>query len=160
MRRGLAYLVAVVMLALSAAACTGDDANEHNSESPGKNSASPASVVGRPQAASLAMSAGRSSAQYKITAPDPAHYEFNVTITAPVSVDVSVSIRTWYGAILPSILDSSHDASFCKVRSSQDVCFELFPFLPAQHAGSWTVVAAKQSGPAATVRIVITFARP
>jgi hypothetical protein len=148
------------MLALSAAACTGGDTNEHNPESPGKNSASPASVIGKPQAASLAMPPSRSSAQYKITAPDPAQYEFDVTVTAPVSVDVSVSIRTWYGAILPSILDSSHDASFCRVRSSEDVCFELFPFLPAQHAGSWTVVAAKQSGPAVTVRIVITFARP
>jgi hypothetical protein len=158
MRRGLACVVAAGLLALSAAACTtGGDANEHDSESPGKNSASPASVVGRPQAASLAMSAGRSSAQYKITAPDPARYAFDVTVTAPASVDVSVSIRTWYGAIFPSILGSSHDAGFCRVRSSQDVCFELFPFLPAQRAGSWTVVAAKQSGPAATVHIVITF---
>jgi hypothetical protein len=153
-------MVAVVMFALSGAACTGGHANEHNSESPRKNSASPASVIGTPQAASLAMSAGRSSAQYKITAPDPARYGFNVTVTAPVSVDVSVSIRTWYGAVFPSILDSSHDAGSCRVRSSHDVCFELFPFLPAQRAGSWTVVAAKQSGPAATVHIVITFASP
>ena len=76
---------------------------------------------------------------------------------APVSVNVGVSIRTWYGAIFPSILASSHDADWCKARDSQDVCYEMFPLLPAQLAGSWTVIAAKQSGPAAMVRIVITF---
>lgn len=42
----------------------------------------------------------------------------------------------------------------------QDLCFERFPFLPAQRAGTWTVVASKQRGPAATVRVSVTFARP
>ena len=32
--------------------------------------------------------------------------------------------------------------------------------LPAQLAGTWTVVASKQSGPPATVRVVVTFAKP
>lgn len=159
MRRGPACPVAGSLLVLSAAACTGGNANERTPEGPGKNTASPVSVIGRPQAASLAMSAGRSSAQYKITAPDPARYEFEVAVTAPAAVDVGVSIRTWYGAIFPSILDSTHDPG-CRTRGSQVACFEQFPLLPAQQAGSWTVIAAKQSGPAATVRIVITFAKP
>ena len=106
------------------------------------------------------MSSGRSSAQYVITAPDPARYSFEVSVTAPASIDVAVSIHTWYGAILPSILSSSHQPDVCKLRDSEDICFELFPFLPAQRAGAWTVVAAKQSGPAAPVRIAITFAKP
>jgi hypothetical protein len=156
MKRALGSMVAVGLLALSAAACTGGGATGH----PPAKTASPAGVVGRPQAASLPMFAGRSSAQYGITAPDPARYEFDVAVTAPVSVDVGVSIRTWYGAILPSILDSSHDASSCQARGSEDVCFERFPFLPAQRAGRWTVVAAKRSGPAATIRIAITFVKP
>jgi hypothetical protein len=117
-------------------------------------------MTGRPQAASLAMPAGRSSAQYTITAPDPARYQFDVTVTAPASVDVGLSIRTWYGAIFPSILASTHQPGACGPSGSQDVCSELFPFLPAQQAGSWTVIAAKQSGPAVTVRIVITFVKP
>jgi hypothetical protein len=106
------------------------------------------------------MPAGRSSAQYKIMAPDPARYQFDVVITAPASVDVGVSIHTWYGAIFPSILGSTHQLDVCRLSGSQDRCSELFPLLPAQHAGSWTVIAAKQSGPAATVRIAITFAKP
>jgi hypothetical protein len=149
-------MAAVGLLALSAAACTGGGATGH----PSGSTASPVGVIAKPQAASLPMSAGRSSAQYAITAPDPARYSFDVAVTAPLSVDVGVSIRTWYGAILPSILDSSHDAGSCQARGSQDVCFERFPFLPAQRAGRWTVIAAKRSGPAATIRIVITFVKP
>ena len=104
------------------------------------------------------MPSGRSSARYVITAPDPARYAFDVSVTAPASTEVAVSIHTWYGAVFPSILSSSHQSGVCRLRGSQDICFELFPFLPAQRAGAWTVVAAKQSGPAAIVRIVITFA--
>jgi hypothetical protein len=153
MRRGLAGLAAAGLLALAAAACTGGGTTGH----PAGSTGSPAGLIEKPQAASLSLPAGRSSAQYGITAPDPARYAFDVAVTAPVSVDVGLSIRTWYGAILPSILDSSHDPGWCQARGSQDVCFERFPFLPAQRAGLWTVVAAKQSGPAAKIRIVITF---
>ena len=149
-------MVVVGLLALSAAACTGGGATGH----PSGNTASSIGATEKPQAASLSMPVGRSSAQYVITAPDPARYAFDVTVTAPVSVDVGVSIRTWYGAIFPSILDSSHDAGWCQARGSEDVCFEMFPFLPAQHAGHWTVVVAKPSGPAATIRIAITFVKP
>ena len=106
------------------------------------------------------MSSGRSSAHYVITAPDPARYGFEVSVTAPASIDVAVSMHTWYGAIFPSILSSSHQPDICRLRGSDDTCFELFPPLPAQRAGAWTVVAAKQSGPATTVRIVITFTMP
>lgn len=149
-------MAAGLLLALSAAACTDGGATGH----PAGSTASLVGTVGRPQAANLSMSVGRSSVQYGITAPDPARYAFDVAVTAPVSVDVGVSIRTWYGAIFPSILDSSHDAGWCQARGSEDVCFEMFPFLPAQHAGHWTVVVAKPSGPAATVRIAITFVTP
>jgi hypothetical protein len=144
------------LLTLTAVGCTGGGATGH----PAGSTASPAGVIGKPQAASLPMSVGRSSVQYGITAPDPARYAFDVTVTAPVSIDIGVSIRTWYGAILPSILDSSHDASACQLRGSEEVCFERFPFLPAQHAGRWTVVVAKPSGPPATIRIAITFVKP
>jgi hypothetical protein len=146
-------MVVLGLLVLSAGGCTGGGVIRH----PAGDTGSPPGAAGRPQAASLSLLAGRSSAQYRITAPDPARYGFDVAVTAPVSVDVGLSIRTWYGAILPSILDSSHDPGPCQRRGSEDVCFERFPFLPAQRAGPWTVVAAKQSGPAANIRIVITF---
>jgi hypothetical protein len=105
----------------------------------------------------LVLPAGRSSAQYRITAPSPAKYGFDVTVIAPASADVGVSIRTWYGAIFSSILTSTHDPGACRTRGSQDVCFERFPQLEAQRAGTWTVVASKRSGPAATVRVAIVF---
>ena len=143
-------------LAIASAACTGGNSTgEHERQQAGT-----ASIIGRPQAASLALSSGRSSAQYVITAPDPARHEFDVSVTAPASVDVAVRIRTWYGAVFPSILTSSRQPGVCRLKGTEDICFELFPFLPAQRAGAWTVVAAKQSGPATTVRIVITFAKP
>ena len=141
------------LLAVASAACTGSTSTRHQPERAGTTS-----IIGRPQAANLALASGRSSARYVITAPDPARYGFDVSVTAPASIDVAVSIHTWYGAVFPSILSSSHQSGACRLRGSQDVCFELFPFLPAQRAGAWTVVAAKQSGPAAIVRIVITFA--
>ena len=141
------------LLAVASAACTGSTSTRHQPERAGTTS-----IIGRPQAANLALASGRSSARYVITAPDPARYGFDVSVTAPASIDVAVSIHTWYGAVFPSILISSHQSGVCKLTGSEEICSELFPFLPAQRAGAWTVVAAKQSGPATTVRIVITFA--
>jgi hypothetical protein len=143
------------LLAVASAACTGSTSTRHQPERAGTTS-----IIGRPQAANLALASGRSSARYVITAPDPARYGFDVSVTAPASIDVAVSIHTWYGAVFPSILSSSHQSDACRHRGSEDICFELFPPLPAQRAGAWTVIAAKQSGPAMTVRIVITFAKP
>ena len=156
MRRYLACLAMCSLLAIASAACTGSE----NKGEDGREHTAGSSVIGRPQAANLAMSSGRSSARYVITAPDPARYAFDVSVSAPVSVDVAVRIDTWYGAEFPSILGSSHQPDWCKRRGSEDVCFEHFPLLPAQRAGAWAVVAAKPSGPATTVRIVITFAKP
>ena len=156
MRRNLACFAMCSLLAIASAACTGSNSTgQHEREH-----ARATRVIGRPQTANLAMSSGRSSAQYVITAPDPARYGFDVSVSAPASIDVAVSIHTWYGAAFPSILSSSHQSDVCRLRGSQDVCFELLPLLPAQRAGAWTVVASKQSGPATTVRIVITFAKP
>jgi hypothetical protein len=155
-RHNLACLAMCSLLALASAACTGsDNTGKHQREH-----VETPTAIGKPQAANLAMPSGRSSAQYVITAPDPARYAFDVSVTAPASIDVAVSIHTWYGAVFPSILSSSHQSDVCRLRGSEDACFELFPPLPAQRAGAWTVVAAKQSGPATTVRIVITFAKP
>ena len=153
MRRNLARLALCSLLAIGSAACTGST-RPHEPEHTGA-----ISVAGKPQAANLAMPSGRSSARYVITAPDPARYGFDVSVTAPASIDVAVSIHTWYGAVFPGILSSSRQPGACRLRGSQDVCFELFPRLEAQRAGAWTVVVAKQSGPATTVRVVITFTR-
>src|SRR5580704_1904685 len=144
------------LLAIASAACTGSTSTSKGEQ---EHAGTP-SVIGRPQAANLAMSTGRSSAQDVITAPDPARYGFDVSVEAPASIDVAVSIHPWYVSVFPSILSSSRQPDVCRLRDSEDICFELFPLLPAQRAGAWTVVAAKQSGPAAIVHIAITFAKP
>ena len=160
MSRCFAVTAICGVLVLAATGCTGGGGNHRSVPGPGRNPARTPAGAGRPQAARLVLPAGRSSAQYQITAPSPAQYGFDVTVMAPASADVSLSIRTWYGAIFPSILTSTHDPASCRTRGSQNVCFERFPLLEAQRAGTWTVVASKRSGPAATVRVAIVFAKP
>jgi hypothetical protein len=154
--RKLACFAACSLVAICSAGCTGGSSTGNHE----REHARATSVTGRPQVAKLVMSSGRTSDHYLITAPDPARYAFDVSVTAPASIDVAVRIRTWYGAVFPSILSSSHQLGVCRLEGSEDVCLEHFPLLPAQRAGAWTVVAAKRSGPATTVRIAITFARP
>jgi hypothetical protein len=160
MRRNPAVLAVCGVLSLTVTACTGAGGNDGGAQTHSKKIARPPAAVGRPQTASLVLQAERSSAQYRITAPSPAKYEFDVTITAPASANVSVNAYTWYGAVL-GILTSTRDLQDgCKRRGSQAVCFERFPLLPAQRAGIWTIVASKQAGAAAKVRVAITFGKP
>jgi hypothetical protein len=143
---------AMVILALTASACS-------------TGHTGPAPAHGRPvaaeraQMASLTLAAGRSRAHYAITAPSPAHYVFDVELTSPSAADVALTIRTWYGTTL-SILSSSHAAGSCARHGSQDVCLEHFPLLPAQLAGTWTVVASKLSRQAARIHISVRFLKP
>lgn len=155
MMRRLAAAAFCGLLALPVTACTGGSGNGHGAQGHGKETAAE-----QPQAASLALPAGRSSAQYKITAPSPAQYGFDVTVAAPASADISVNAHTWYGATL-SILDSTRDLQeSCHRQGARNVCFERFPLLPAQRSGSWAIVATKRSAPAAAVRVAIMFAKP
>ena len=159
MTRRLAATAACGLLVLAVAACSGGGGRARGTPSHGQKIVRSDGVTEQPQPAELVLSAGRSSARYRITAPSPAKYAFDVSVTAPAAVNVAVNMRTWYGTTL-TILDSSHDRAWCRRRGSQDICFLPFPFLPAQLAGKWTVVASKQSGPLATVRVVVTFAKP
>lgn len=155
----LAAVAVCGALALTATACTGAGGNTRGSQSHARAAARTSPALLRPQASSLVLAAGRSSARYRIAAPSPAQYAFTVTVAASAPVDVAVNISTWYGALL-SILSSTHDPGSCRRQGTQGLCFERFPFLPAQRAGTWTVAASKQRGPAATVRVAVTFARP
>jgi hypothetical protein len=155
-RRTLACFAVASLLAIGSASCTGGSSTGHHKLEQARAS----SVIGRPQVMNLLLASGRTSARYVITAPNPARYAFNVLVIARPSTDVAISIRTWYGAVFPSILISSHQQGTCSLRGSQDACSEHFPLLPSEHAGAWTVIAAKPAGPATTVRIAITFVHP
>lgn len=157
MTRRLAAVAICGVLALAAGACACGGGSDRGAQSHGENTARTRAAAEQAQAASLVLPAGRSSAWYRITAPSPARYAFDVTVAAPASADVGVTIRTWYGAIF-SILSSTRDPGVCRRRGSQDICFERFPLLEAQRAGTWTVIASKRSEPAATVRVAVTFA--
>jgi hypothetical protein len=159
MTRPLAAVAACGLLTLAVGACSASGGSDRGTLSHGKKIVRTGGEVQEPQSAALALSAGRSSAHYRITAPSPAKYAFDVSVTAPASINVAVNMRTWYGTTL-TILNSSHDRPWCRRRASQDICFLPFPFLPAQLAGKWTVVASKQSGAPATVAVVVTFAKP
>lgn len=159
MTRRLAAIAACGVFALTAGACSGGAGSDHAAQSHGKKIAGTRAAAEQPQSARLVLPAGRSSARYRISAPSPAKYAFNVSVTAPASASVSVIIRTWYGAVFSSILTSTHDRGVCRRRGSQDICFERFPLLEAQRAGTWTVIASKRSKPSATVRITVTFVK-
>ena len=116
-------------------------------------------IPDRAQAARVRLPAGRTSAQYAITAPSPARYGFNVQTVAPVGAVFSVHLRTWYGAVL-SVYDTADLGPACRVAVAVRTCMGLFPLLPAQRAGAWTVVVSKRSSPAATVAVAVTFAKP
>lgn len=159
MRRNPTVLAICGVLSLTVSACTSAGGNDGGAQIHSKKIVRPPAAVGRPQTASLVLPAGRSSAEYRITAPSPAKYEFDVTVTAPASANASVNAYTWYGAVL-GILTSTRDLQDgCKRRGSQDVCFARFPLLPAQRAGIWKIVVSKRSGATAKVRVAITFGK-
>jgi len=156
--RSFVAAAACWMVALSAVACTGTTSDAHHH---GRGSARTAAAAPHPQAATFVLAAGRSSGQHQITAPSPAIYEFDVTVSAPVSANVSLNARTSSGVML-GLVSSTRDYQdySCKRHGSQNHCLAHFPVLPAQQGGRWTLLVSKRSNPAATVRVVITFAKP
>jgi hypothetical protein len=112
-------------------------------------------LEGRPQIGVLSLRRGAASASYTVTALSPPRHTYDVQIMAPAQVVVAVRIHTWYGVDLG--VDTTHDPQWCKVNGGESTCSLLFPKLEAQRAGPWRVIASKRSGPAATVRVSITF---
>lgn len=156
--RRIVGVAACGFVALGAVACTGttNDAHHHGGSRTG------ATIAGlQPQTATIVLAAGHSSGQHQITAPSPANYEFDITVRAPASANVSLNARTSNGVIL-GLLSSTrnHQDYSCKHQGSQIVCVGRFPRLPAQRGGTWTLLASKRSDPAATIRVVVTFAKP
>ena len=111
----------------------------------------------RPQVVDLRLDAGSASAHHGIVAPSPKHHTFDVRISAPARLDVAVWLRTSYGTVLG--VTTTKNRQGCRPSRSQEHCLFRFPILEAQPAGRWTVFASKRSGPAAIVRITVTFAR-
>ena len=148
--RGLALIAAIACsVALVAGGCAG-----------GGITADHANVLlGRPQTGVLRLPPGRSANSFTITALSPPRYVWDARVTAPANADVEVDIRTWYGVEL-QVVDSTNNKQTCGISHARSVCLAHFPLLEAQRPGRWTVIAAKHSGPAAIVRIAITFMNP
>jgi hypothetical protein len=119
--------------------------------------ASLVSFVGRPQRAVLRLSPGRSSARFAITAvPRDA---WDVRISAPASAGLEVDALKSNGERL-HVLEATHGREGCAVSGTRLHCFLRFAVGANQTPGRWTVIAKKRTGPAATVRIQITFYSP
>lgn len=112
----------------------------------------------RPQAVNLRLHSGSASAHHGVVAPSPKHHTFDVRIIAPALLNVAVWLRTSYGTVL-SVTPTTKNRQGCRPVRSQERCLFRFPILEAQPAGQWTVFASKRRGPAAIVRITVTFAR-
>jgi hypothetical protein len=117
----------------------------------------------------LTLPAGRSSAHYRIIAPSPARYEFDVALDLPKSADIAVQIHTWYGAVFdiveykPGVSRESANAGSqdsCAVVGSRLKCFQRYPLLASERPGGWTIVVSKRSRPAAIVRVAVIFHKP
>ena len=144
---------------LAVGACPASSGSDRGSLSHGKEIVRTDGAVQEPQSAAVGAISRTLFGALPYYRPSPANSSLHVSVTAPASVNVAVNIRTWYGTTL-TILDSSHDRTWCRRRASNDICFLPLPFLPAQLADKWTVVASKQSGAQATVGLVVTFAKP
>jgi hypothetical protein len=116
----------------------------------------PAALIGKPQGQTLKMSAGPSTNRFTITALPPPQHTWDVNVEAPMTADVAVRIRTWYGQRL-RVLDTTHDQTSCRVQGGRSVCSLAFPRLEAQRPGEWTVIVVKRSQPAALVRVEVIF---
>src|SRR5579875_1588625 len=112
----------------------------------------------RPQVVELRLDAGSASAHHGIAAPAPKHHTFDVRISAPARLNVAVWLRTSYGTVL-GVTTTTKNRQGCRLFRSKEHCLFRFPILEAQPAGRWRVFASKRTGPAAIVRIRVTFAR-
>jgi hypothetical protein len=117
----------------------------------------PASLVGRPQEAVLRFAPGRSTARFVITAVP--HDTWDVRISAPAGADFEVDALKSDGESL-HLLETTHQREACSVSGTRSHCFMRFAIGANQTPGTWTVIATKRTGAAATMRVQITFYRP
>jgi len=79
-----------------------------------------------------------------------------VRISAPASADFEVDALKSDGEWL-YLLETTHQREACAITGTRLHCFLRFAIGANQMPGTWTVIAKKHSGSAATTRIQITF---
>jgi hypothetical protein len=160
-------MCACVLIALGGTGCGGaGPAMPATAKAPARKSGSAAL---KPQRALLSLPIGRSSVHFRIKAPSPARYIFDIALDLPAAAHIVVQFRTWYGAVL-DILDyrpgeQSESSTVmrstgCEANGSRLKCMQHYPLLEAQKAGPWTIVVLKRSRPAANVGVTVTFREP
>jgi len=80
-------------------------------------------------------------------------------MSAPASADFEVDALKSDGEWL-YLLEMTHQREACAITGTRLHCFLRFAIGANQMPGTWTVIAKKRTGPAATVRVQITFYRP
>ena len=155
MRKAIRSLIAAAC-ALGIGGC-GSGHSTAPASQPKTASSTPASLVGRPQEAVLRFAPGRSTARFVITAVP--HDTWDAGITAPASADFEVDALKSDGESL-HLLETTHQREACAISGTRSHCFLRFAIGANHTPGTWTVIAKKRTGPAATIRVQITFYRP
>lgn len=117
-----------------------------------------ATLVGRPQIGNLQLARGPSSAHFTITAISPPTHALNVLVETAASANLSVHFLTWYGTFLGAQYSTQGSlAANCIVTGTRMACLSHFSELGTERARPWRVIASKRTGPAVSVRIIVTF---
>jgi PASTA domain len=105
----------------------------------------------------LELGAGRTSADYRVVAADPARDRFSLALTLPSSADLRVWLQIGTGRRV--LLEHTNELGICRARGGQTRCSLSFSGPLGEEPGIWTVNLAKRSTPAATVRITVTLSQ-
>jgi hypothetical protein len=98
---------------------------------------------------------GMATKRFRIMAPSPRRYAFDVFAVVPARANIAIRIETRTGQVL-RILNSTR-IRICKVRPPFRTCFLHFPRLEAVQGGRWTIVLTKRSIRPARVRVDLNF---
>jgi hypothetical protein len=107
--------------------------------------------AGHAQSATLELPRGHATKRFAVSAL--ASHTYDVTVTAPATAAVAVTMNTITGT--RSTLGTLHDQG-CRTTAGQALCVLHFARGDTP-GGTWTVVVRKTSIPAARVRVSVVF---
>jgi hypothetical protein len=141
-----AALLAIVLVCVLARATAGSGSGR-----PGAPAGADAATPGR--SLDLRLSAGRATRTFRIAAA--AGRAYDVSVAAPVASAVVLSMDIGPGA---GWTLAARDDAGCSTNAGRTACLAHFA-AGGNPGGTWRLVVTKAAGPAADVRIAITFSR-
>jgi hypothetical protein len=105
----------------------------------------------------LRLGTGRTDADYRVVAADPARDLFSLVLTLPSSADLRVWLQIGTGRRV--LLEHTNEVGTCRARGGQTRCSLSFEGPLGEEPGVWMVGVAKRSTPAATIRITVALSQ-